>query len=144
MFLSFSHHRFCVVFRNLARGRTKLVYGLFNQNLKDKVSRQGTLFDNALEATGGIPDPLLCQTSLIFSTRIKAENFFITNGPGEINFYVLFTIPFHQVPDSLLIFRLFSVDVWISILITLITVAFAYAFLLTMIDDFEARCKCDG
>lgn len=58
----------------------------------------------------------------------------------KVNLHVFYRLS-HQVPDSLLIFRLFSKSVWISIVITVITVAFAYSVLLTMIDGIEGKCE---
>lgn len=93
MFLSFSHHRFCVVFSSQPSPWMGEVYGIFNQNSKDKISL-GRPYTRTVRTTCGIPDPSPLRINPIFSTRIKAENFFITNGPGEINFYVFYTISF--------------------------------------------------
>lgn len=38
MFLSFSHHRFCVVYSSQPRPWMDEVYGIFNQNSEDKIS----------------------------------------------------------------------------------------------------------
>lgn len=64
-------------------------------------------------------------------------------GGGLGNKSYVFCHLFHtfQVPDSLLIFRLFTVPVWISIIITVITAIFAYAILLTLIDGTEEKRK---
>lgn len=81
------------------------------------------------------------------STRLNKKAFFITMGWGmemEMKIYKSLTVffsvcLFHQVPDSLLIFTLFGKSVWISIVITMITVSLAYTMLLTTLTMIDGR-----
>lgn len=147
------HHkkRFChfsiIVFvscfrRNLSRGWMKFT-GFLIKTRKTKFLSAGQTHSDS-EAHLRKPWSITAPNESHFFNSYKSRKLFHYKRPGRNKFLCVFTISFHQVPNSLLIFRLFSAEVWISILITLITAAFAYAFLLTMIDDFEARCKCDG
>lgn len=79
--------------------------------------------------------------TLTFSLQQAAPSRDFWDGKKSKSSCILYRL-FHQVPDSLLIFRLFSKSVWISIVITVITVALAYTILLTMIDVLEGNCEC--